>query len=369
MANTIDIGLDRKVYTSPDTVHAKVTISNHTLLKLNSLAVEIQGFEEISFLAGKKDDRFLQTNTFFSKTISLLGVDQPVWTLSPGQHVFPVAFELPHGLPASFQAASSAKVYGVIEYRVKVRAKPTDQVLPTIVTNLLTNGDYGWPKKHKSFLLINQDEDSSGEQNNDEKQQQSQPTVLQKELNICRFCCIPQGSLDASIRLEQDRIRPGHTIYCFLALDTRKSKVEIGGVEMYIETKVKLTSKQPGGQSQVSFELTSPSIKGPPVPPGLEQEVRPMSFVVPKDLPRTFRSKLIRVKHTLVVEFSVPRSCNRKLHLPIKVYGFATPESVSWIQSSGEDFYYASQLTNNIAADDPPPTYYYDDDDETSDED
>ena len=155
--------------------------------------------------------------------------------------------------------------------------------------------------------------------------------------------------------LEPNNISAGQTIHLLLTFDTSKCKVKIGSVEVYISTLVEQFS---GRIKMGAFELTTPSIKGPSVPSGLEHKVCQMSFEVPKDLPKTFKSKMIKVSHQLVVKLAFPFSSNKKLRLPFKLYGSSTapPVDVSII----DDFdYLAPQLINikNNANDDP-PTYY-----------
>ena len=109
---SMDITFDRTNYRSPDIVKAKVTIRNQKLIKLESLVVEIQGYETISFLVN--DNRATKTRIFLSKTITLLSDDHSACTLSPGQHAFPVVFNLPQGLPSSFLAFWNSKLNGSI---------------------------------------------------------------------------------------------------------------------------------------------------------------------------------------------------------------------------------------------------------------
>ena len=52
---SIDITFDKSIYTSPDIVNATITITDQKLIKLDSLVVEIQGYEEISFLDLRND--------------------------------------------------------------------------------------------------------------------------------------------------------------------------------------------------------------------------------------------------------------------------------------------------------------------------
>ena len=332
---SIKISFDRNIYTSPDIFKATVTLTNEKLSKLDSLVVEILGFEEIFFCGIKKSIKPVkETRIFFNKSITLLSTDQTEWTLSPGQHVFPVVFPIPHGLPSSFRAVRNDYNYGVIEYRLKLRTKPK-QV-----------------DKTKVFSVINPDEDSSWELAGRE----SYSLQFQKDFNIKHFSFIPRGSINTIVCLERDRIRPGETIYSLLTLDTSKSKVDIEGVEVYISTTVDLYA---GKSKNFRFELKTPSIKGPPVPSGLKREVCPISLSLPFDFPRTFKSEMIQVWHSLVVTFTIPGTRNQELRLPFKVYGFADRiQSRSNERKRDEVIYIARQLDSiENKADDPPPTY------------
>ena len=244
-----------------------------------------------------------------------------------------------------------------LEYRLIVRTKPTDLFLAK-VANLLTKGDHGWPNKMKYFFVINPDENSSGEPKNEPR-----PAHFDKEFKIKQFYFLPRGSINTTVRLEPDRIRPGQTIYSLLTFDTSKSNVKIEGVEVYISTIVDLFS---GGRSRYRrnwFELKTSSIKGPPVPSGLKREVRPMSFAVPFNFPRSYKSEMMQVSHMLVVKINIPHSGNQKLRLPITVYGFSTPlqsrcRNIANEGKRDENIYIAQQLNNIINnADDPPPTF------------
>ena len=329
------ISLDKNIYTSPDIFKATVTLTNEKMIKLDSLVVEILGFEEIFFCGIKKSIKPVgEIRIFFSKTITLLSTDKTKWTLSPGQHVFPVVFQIPQGLPSSFQAVWNDYNYGVIKYRLKLRTKPRQVV------------------KTKYFSVINPDEDSSWELAGRE----SYSLQFQKTLNIKHFSFIPRGSINTIVCLERDRIRPGETIYSLLTLDTSKSKVDIEGVEVYISTTVELYA---GKSKNFRFELEAPSIKGPPVPSGLKREVRLISLSLPFYFPRTFKSEMIQVWHSLVVTFTIPGSRNQELRLPFKVYGFA--DSIQSRLNEGKrdkDAYIARQLDSiENKADDPPPTF------------
>ena len=91
--SSIQISFDRNIYTSPDIVKATVTLTNEEINKIDSLVVDILGFERIVFF--DKQNYYspvIKTRIFFSKTITLLSTDQTAWTLTPGQHVFPVVF-------------------------------------------------------------------------------------------------------------------------------------------------------------------------------------------------------------------------------------------------------------------------------------
>ena len=359
---SIDITFDKNIYTSPDIVNATITITDQKLIKLDSLIVEIQGFEETSFLYfwNIYFDRIIETNIIFKETVTLLNNDQSARTLSPDKHVFTIAFHLPQGLPSSFRAYRNERIKGVIGYKVIVRAKPTDLYFAK-VADQLRRGNRDWPNKTQYFRLINPDEDSSGEPINELR-----PAYYHKEFNIKQyyfkqFYSIPRGSISATVRLKSNRFRPGQTIYSILTLDTSKFKVEIEGVEVYISTKVELYAGTRNGNFKLSwFELKTPSIKGPPVPPGLKQEVRSMSYKIPEDLPRSFKSEMMQVCHRLAVKFTIPRSRNQELLLMnFNVYGFSTPIQSLVNKGQGDkDFYNARQLNYIINnADDPPPSF------------
>ena len=244
--------------------------------------------------------------------------DQSVRTLSPDQHVFPVVFHLPQGLPSSFRALWNKYINGSIGYKLIVRTKPTDLYLAKAkVATRYIRGNREWPSKTKYFSVINPDEDSFGEPINEPR-----PAYFDKEFNIKQFYFLPRGFINVTVRLETDRIRPGETIYSFLTFDTSKSKVEIEGVEVYISTIVELYAGRNRNYQWHWFVLKTPSIKGPPVPSGLKREVRSMSYVVPVLLPRTFQSEMMQVWHRLVIKFIIPHCRNQELRLPFKIHRF-----------------------------------------------
>ena len=183
---SIDISFDKEGYTSPDTLNATISITNHKLIKLKSLVVEILGFEEISYHKHPlmreiffSPEPGFETDIFYRNTITLLRRDESPWTLPPGQHVFPVVCNLPQGLPASYRVAWSRHLYGIIGYKFTVRTQPTDLFLAK-VANLLTKGDHGWPNKRKFFCLVDRDEDSYEEQ----VEKPQQPTLFQKKKRV-----------------------------------------------------------------------------------------------------------------------------------------------------------------------------------------
>ena len=92
---------------------------------------------------------------------------------------------------------------------------------------------------------------------------------------------------------------------------------------------------------------------------GLKREVRPISLSLPFYLPRTFRSEMIQVWHSLVVKCTIPGSRNQELWLPFKVYGFADCIQSSSNERKRDEVIYIVRNLNSIEnkADEPPPTY------------
>ena len=253
-------------------------------------------------------------------------------------------------------------MYGAFRYVVEVHAEPSSLI--SRVANIFTRHILGWPKQQKEFILDNPMDENEDSIVKDDVCH-TQPLVIEKNINVNWLYCIPRGTVDVSVRLEQDRIRPGQALQCLLMLDMRKCRVEIEGVQLYILTKVNLIPEKTLSHKTIKFQLTSPDpIKGSPISEDLEHEERRMELTVPSELPKSFQSKMILVEHFLVVEFCLSYSRNQKVLVPITIDKAAMPSNDKIDSKIGDqrdeladgELFYHPQIDSAVSY--PAPSYH-----------
>ncbi|CAK4185254.1 unnamed protein product [Aphanomyces euteiches] len=188
---TVHVTVDKPYYMSGELISGSIHVDVREPIECNEVVVFVGGKEKVSWseqhtrtVDGKTHTQtryFTNRREFFKQKIILYNVQH---TLPAGQYVYPFQYQLPFGLPGSFDNQHDSSVTAKIEYYIK----------GAIGVNGFFNRDL---KKKQTLTVYAQLAGVVA------------PSVGEKHHTVRLMCCIPQGTCTLRAAIDKNLYGPG----------------------------------------------------------------------------------------------------------------------------------------------------------------
>ncbi|EQC27969.1 hypothetical protein SDRG_14245 [Saprolegnia diclina VS20] len=195
---TVLVTVDKPYYISGELITGSLHVDILEPIECNEVVVLVNGKERVRWTEqhtvtrdGKSHTEtrtFSEGREFFKSKLVLFNVQQH---LSPGKYIYPFQYQLPTGLPGSFDNENHSNVKGKIEYAIK--------------GTLCINGVFTRDLKHRQRLVVYAQ--LAG----------VVVPVLAEKTQIIRFlCCFNKGQCDLRVSMDKNMYGPGEVpqIHC-----------------------------------------------------------------------------------------------------------------------------------------------------------
>lgn len=311
----IGIVLDKPHYISGELVTGTIYVEAKYPIRCDGVVLKATGKEQVEWeetrmrMKDGQSERYEveydEKKEFFKQKIIVAPVQHE---LLPGNYAYPFQFQLPAGLPGSFEIKDAKRSWGEVN---KLKAKIQYKFKATIDVG----GYLAKDLKGKVEATIFQASSETLHAVCDSRQQ-----------TVRMACCIPMGECSLNAKIEKNIFMPNETAQSIVAVENQ-SKFDISAIKCRLMQVISL--KADGHRKVISTCVAKTSSTG--IQSGEASSQQLSLPLVGNNLYPSTMGKYLNCAYHIDIECDVPYCPDVALHLPITIQAPIILQTTDWI--------------------------------------